>query len=100
MLKRGALLAVVGVSLCLVGCKKTVEGENKAWTRNQARVGELSALYPGFATALKEQQKRADDAMTAARAISNAEESAKKMSDANSLLEGGGFIGTLAGIDS
>jgi len=84
--------------LLAASCKKTVEGENKAWDRNAQRVTELSALYPAFAPALAEQKKRADDAMTAARAVSDPESSAKQMAAANDLLSSG-FVGALAGIE-
>jgi len=99
MRNRGLVVALVGASMMLgaAACKKTVEGENKAWDRNLAKVGELVALYPGFATALKEQQKRAEDAMAAARGISNHEEAAKKMADANALLDSS-FVSKLGGI--
>jgi hypothetical protein len=93
------LIAALGLSLGVAGCKKTVEGENKAWEQNLKRVNEMAALYPSFANALHEQQKKAEDAMTAARAVGNAEESAKKMSDANNLLDGG-FVSTLSNLDS
>jgi hypothetical protein len=83
-----------------VACKKTVEGENKAWDRNVAKVAELAALYPSFATALNEQKKRAEEAMAAARAISDHEQAAKKMADANALLESSSFVGKLGGIDA
>jgi hypothetical protein len=80
-------------------CKKTVEGENKAWERNVARVGELAALYPGFAAALNEQKKKAEEAMAAARGISDHEQAAKKMADANALLDAS-FVAKLGGIDA
>jgi len=90
-------VVVLGFGL-LAGCTKTVEGENKAWLRNVQRVGEMSATYPAFATALAEQKKRAEDAMAAARAVSDKEQSAKKMSEANDLLETS-FVNTLSNLD-
>jgi rubrerythrin len=55
-------------------------------------------LYPGFAAALAEQRKKAEDAMTAAKAVSDPEASAKQMAQANSLLTGG-FVSTLGELD-
>ena len=95
---RGLLVAALGASLFAASCKATVEGENKAWDANVQKVGQLAAVYPGFANALHEQQKRAEDAMTAARAVSDKEQQARKMADANSILNGG-FVASLSAID-
>jgi membrane protease subunit (stomatin/prohibitin family) len=86
---RGLLFASLGALLLVAACKKTVEGEDQAWQRNAQRVNELAAVYPGFANALREQQQRAQAAMTAARAISDKEQSARKMAEANGLIDGG-----------
>jgi hypothetical protein len=97
-----ALSTAIGFAvggLFLASCKKTVEGENKAWERNLAHVQELTVLYPGFANALGEQKKRAEAAMSAARSISDKEAAAKKMAEANGLLDVG-FVSTLGQLDS
>jgi chromosome segregation ATPase len=96
---RGLVAVALGATLLAGGCKKTVEGENKAWDRNIQRINQLAAVYPGFASALQEQQKRAEDAMTAARSIGSQEEAAKKMAEANALIDSG-FVYTLSQIDS
>jgi rubrerythrin len=93
-----ALVMGLFAVLLAASCKKTVEGENKAWDRNLQKVTELSVLYPGFAPALAEQKKRAEDAMTAARAVSDPEASAKQMAAANDLLSSG-FVATLGGLE-
>ena len=98
MRARGLVVVALSAGLWGSACKKTVEGENKAWDRNVQQVAQLSATYPAFANALKEQQKRAEDAMTAARSISDKEASAKKMAEANDLI-GSGFVSTLSGLD-
>ncbi len=92
---------VLGLALALAGtsCKRTQEGETKAWERNAVRAQELSALYPGFAPAIQAQQAKAEGAMDVARGISNAEEGARKMAEANALLAGG-CVGGLAGADA
>lgn len=92
------IVTVLGAAMLIAACKKTVEGENQAWERNLAHVQELSVLYPGFAGALSEQRKKAEDAMTAAKAIADHEASAAKMAEANSLLSGG-FVSTLGELD-
>src|SRR5438046_2874653 len=99
MLASKRLVAMaLGAAMFAGACKKTVEGENKAWERNLQHVQELTALYPGFAGALTEQRKKAEDAMTAAKTVSDPEQSAKKMAEANSLLAGG-FVSTLGELD-
>jgi hypothetical protein len=94
------MVVALGAGLLVAAsCKKTVEGENQAWTNNLAQVQTLAATYPGFANALHEQQKTAEAAMAAARELSDKEASAKKMADANSLLSDG-FVSTLSRLDS
>jgi hypothetical protein len=95
------VVAVVSIALALAGtaCKRTQEGESKAWDRNIVRAQELSALYPGFAPAIQAQLAKAKSAMDAARAVSSPEEAAKKMAEANSLLSGG-FMGGLGGAEA
>ncbi|HEX4458471.1 MAG TPA: Ran-binding zinc finger domain-containing protein [Polyangia bacterium] len=95
---RGLLVAALGASLFAASCKATVEGENKAWDANVQKVNQLAAVYPGFANALHEQEKRAEDAMTAARAVGDKEQQARKMADANAVLNGG-FVATLTSLD-
>src|SRR5262245_8585183 len=85
MSARGLVVAAGALALW-AACKKTVEGESKAWTRGVERVQSLATLYPGFAPALTAQRQRAEEAMKAADGVSNAEEKAKKMGEANNLL--------------
>jgi hypothetical protein len=98
MRARGLVVVALSVGLFGAACKKTVEGENKAWNRNVQQIATLSATYPAFANALKEQQKRAEDAMTAARSVSDKEAAAKQMAAANSLLDSS-FVSMLSGLD-
>jgi uncharacterized phage infection (PIP) family protein YhgE len=92
------LTLAVTMALLLGGCKKTVEGESKAWKRNLRRADKLSALYPGFTAPIKEQKKQAETIMTAAKRLSDEGASAKKMAEANSKLYGG-FVYKLAQVD-
>jgi hypothetical protein len=96
---RGLVAVALGTTLLVAGCKKTVEGENKAWDRNLQKVNELAALYPAFGGALKAQQKLAEDAMAAARSVGDKEAAAKKMAEANSLIDSG-FVSALGQIES
>jgi rubrerythrin len=99
MRARGLVVAALGCGLMLTACKHTVEGENKEWDRNVQHVAEVKALYPGFGAALDEQLKRAQDAMAAARNISDKEAAARSMAQANELLTQG-FVYTLGQLDT
>jgi len=99
MRAKALVVVVLAAGLLSVGCKRTVEGEDQAWTANLKRVQELAAQYPGFAGALHEQQTRAEAAMTQARAGSDKEQAAKQMGAANAMLSGG-FVSTLGRLDS
>ncbi len=94
-----AATMVVGLALfALPACKKTVEGESKRWTSTTQRVQELQALYPGFAAPLKEQLKKAEAVMEAAKGLSDEQAKIKKMAEANSVaLEG--FAGQLGDVE-
>jgi hypothetical protein len=91
--------AMVAVLLLIGGCKKTVEGENKNWTRNVQHVQELQAQYPGFAAALKDQLAKAQSAMDAAKSVGGDETRAKAMSEANNLIDSG-FVYELGQLDA
>ena len=99
MRTKGLIVVVLAAGLLSAACKRTVEGEDQAWTANLKRVQELSATYPGFAGALHDQQKRAEDAMTQARAVSDKEQAAKQMGAANGMLNEG-FVYSLSQVDS
>jgi predicted small secreted protein len=94
MRTRGIVVVAALAAVALASCKKTVEGETKSWERNTQKVQELTVLYPAFGAALKEQLKKAQEAMDAAKAITDQQQSAKKMAEANALL-GSGFVYTL-----
>jgi hypothetical protein len=83
---RGLMMVALGASLLQAGCKRTVQGENAAWTHNVQHVAELSAQYPGFANALKAEQKRGEELMSQARSMSDQVASANKMGEANAVL--------------
>jgi hypothetical protein len=84
--------------LFVPACKKTVEGETKSWNRNLQRVQRLKTLYPGFAAALDAREKKAQEAMAAAKKLNKAN-APKMMAAANSQLMSG-FVGKLDRVDS
>jgi rubrerythrin len=95
---KAVLVVLLAAGMLSAACKRTVEGEDQAWTANLKHEQELAAQYPSFAGALHEQQKRAEDAMTQARAVSDKEQAAKQMAAANAMLNQG-FANTLSQID-
>jgi chromosome segregation ATPase len=92
-------IVVLGLALvALPACKKSVEGESKRWSSTTQRVQELQALYPGFVAPLKEQLKKAEAVMEAAKGLSDEQAKIKKMAEANSAaLEG--FAGQLGSVE-
>jgi rubrerythrin len=95
---KSLLVVLLAAGMFSAACKRTVEGEDQAWTANLKRAQELAAQYPSFAGALREQQKRAEDAMTQARAVSDKEQAAKQMGAANAILNEG-FAYTLSQVE-
>ena len=93
-------LAICFSLLIAVGaCSKSVEGETKRWDSANRKVAELSALYPGFKTALEEQRAKATAAMDAAKQVAGKEAQIEAMASANNLLTLG-FVGQLADVDA
>src|SRR3954462_14128908 len=95
---KSLLVVLLAAGIFSAACKRTVEGEDQAWTANLKRAQDLAAQYPSFAGALREQQKRAEDAMTQARAVSDKEQAAKQMGAANAILNEG-FASTLSQVE-
>ncbi len=95
--RAAVLFSSVLATFALAACSKTVEGETKAWERNQSQAAGLKALYPGFTAALDQQLQRAQAAMEAAKTASE-EDKPKRMAEANALLAGG-WVGELQDLD-
>ncbi len=79
-------LLLIPVLVLGISCKKSVEGEQKAWERNLKNIETLSYEYPSFKGVLNEQIQKAEPVMKAAEAITDEKEKIKKMGEANSLL--------------
>jgi len=94
---RWSLIAVAIGLLGVLACKKSVEGESKAWTANIARVKQLGSLYPAFQPALDERLKTAQALYDGATGLAE-EQAAEKMGAANAALVGG-FVPKLEGLD-
>jgi hypothetical protein len=93
------LLAFCAAFLLLfVGCKKTVESQEKAWTANVAQVQALSAQYPGFKPALEARLGAAQGIYDSASELSG-EAQIEKLSEANRALSAG-FVADLRSLDA
>ena len=95
----GVALAAVGLLLLTSACKKTVEGESKAFEANQAKVKELAVHYPGLKVPLEARLKAASAAFEEAKGASDEKAKVEKMNAANKKLMGG-FVGDLQGLDT
>jgi colicin import membrane protein len=94
------VIALFAVFALLVGvsCKKSVEGEEKAWKANVAKLQELEAQYPGFKPALQARLASAQSVYDAASSLSD-DAKIEKLSAANSALRAG-FVTDLDGLDA
>ncbi|MCA9706532.1 MAG: hypothetical protein KDK70_11835 [Myxococcales bacterium] len=86
------------VLLLLGGCKKTLEGEQSAWTANVDKVNAMMAQYPGFKPALEQRLESAKKVHGEAEALSG-EAQVEKLASANSTLMRG-FVGDLTKVES
>lgn len=91
------LVLFLAFALVLGGCKKTVEGEQKAYEANVAEVTALKATYPGFAKVLDARLENAKGIYESASSLSGDEQIAK-LSEANAALSGG-FVSELRAIE-
>jgi hypothetical protein len=87
------------MTFSVLACKKTEKGESKRWDSGLQTIGELSATYPAFKSALEEQRSVAQTAMAAAEKQEDKKARVEAMSKANNLLTGG-FIADLQGVDA
>lgn len=98
MRTRTTTTTLLALALFSAACAKTAEKEDARFTRAQANVDKLAAVYPSFAGALTAQKKKAQDAMAAAKKVSDEKQRIEAMSDANDLLTGG-FVRALGDVD-
>lgn len=94
-----ALVVLLAFMMLLVGgCSKSVEGEEKAWKANVAKVEELKAQYPGFGAAFDARLESAKKVYEEASSLSD-DAKIEKLSAANGKLRGG-FVSDLDGLDA
>ena len=94
---RIVITCVAALLLFVSGCKKSVEGETKAWETNVAQVKELAAQYPGMKPALDARLAAAQKIHDAAEGLGD-EQKIEKLSEANTAIRKD-FVSDLAGLD-
>ena len=87
-ISRLLILLFAAMLMLTGGCKKTVEGEEKAYKANVAEITSLKAQYPGFEGALQERLTKAEGIYDAAGSLSD-QAKIDKLAEANSALRGG-----------
>jgi hypothetical protein len=92
-MKKWSLILVAFLFL-VNACGPSVEGESKAWEENLKAMEKAKTDYPAFASEIDAKVTQAKALWDAAAGISNEEEKAKKMAEANNLL-GAGCLGNL-----
>lgn len=68
-------------------CKPTAEKEKTYFKANVEEAQKLISTYPNFAPYLTETTKKVDDAFKQAQTVTNKDEQAKKMAEANEILQ-------------
>src|SRR5690242_6901625 len=94
---RIVITCVAALLLFVSGCKKSVEGETKAWETNVAQVKELAAQYPGMKPALDARLAAAQKIHDAAEGLGD-EQKIEKLAEANTAIRKD-FVSDLAGLD-
>ncbi len=69
------------------GCKPTAKNEVKYWENNKKEFAEAVALYPSFKGVLSAKMEEAKKIWSEAEKISNEENKAKKMKEANEKID-------------
>ncbi|WP_375559624.1 hypothetical protein ACE193_18080 [Bernardetia sp. OM2101] len=73
---------------CISACSPSAENEQKKWKHNTANVNDLMKAFPTFASLLEGDLKEAQTKWSEAEKISEAEQKAQKMSEANDIIFG------------
>jgi len=97
MKKFGLLLA--GLFLFIYACGPSVEGEKKAWENTKNTVTQLKSQYPAYAQLIDAKFKLAQKAWEDAKSISDKDQKAEKMAEANNYIRKGA-VGTLKSLKS
>lgn len=90
-------MLVVAVA-AMVGCKKSVKGEESRWTSANKAADKAATLYPAFKQAVEERRKQAKAIYDEAQKIEDEKAKISKLSSANQMLTTG-FVAQLAAID-
>ena len=85
--------------IALFSCGPSIEGESKSWKSNVAELEQLKKDYPTYAEIIKTTMSEAEKVYSEAQGISNEDEKADKMREANNLLSSG-CVGNLKNMKS
>jgi hypothetical protein len=76
-------------AIFIISCKPTVENEQKSWNDNLQKMSTLKSTYPAFASFIDSKIAAAKTIWSQAEGISDKDQKAKKMSEANDIFETG-----------
>src|SRR5688572_30070958 len=85
-LRKLTALITLALSLLVISCTPTTQGEQARWERNVARSAKLKAKYPAAAYALDTQESKARTALDSAKGLSG-DAAAQGMASANLSFE-------------
>ena len=98
-MKRLFLLFITVLFFTVYSCGPSIEGETKNWDRNIQQLEKMQKDYPAYADMIKAKIEEAENIYDKATGISDEEAKAKKMREANNLLNSG-CIGNLKNMSS
>lgn len=81
-----SLFAAVALSAALLGCKPSIEGETRSFDQNKLTVQEFGGKFPSLKGALDGRLAEAQQTFDAALQLSDPDQRAQKMRDANNLI--------------
>lgn len=80
------LFAALALSAALLGCKPSIEGETRSFDQNKLTVQEFGGKFPALKMALDARLAEAQQTFDAALQLSDPDQRAQKMRDANNLV--------------
>jgi hypothetical protein len=92
-------LALLTIAVLLISCGPSVEGEKEDWTENLKNMETLKTKYPSMSEKIGQTVEAAKLVLDQAETIADEDEKAKKMDEANNLLETG-CVGNLYNLET